>query len=75
MTRKFTLKNINADKGDKVVILGDQYQVMPWQYSKPLVSVLVDSNYLGFVPSGTYVVTTIDGAVGHHREYEIQGPM
>jgi len=75
MSRTFTLKNINAYQGDKVVILGSEYQVMPWQYSKPLASALVDQAYLGFVPSGTYVVTAIKGEVGDHREYEIQGPM
>ena len=74
MSRTFTLKNINASMGDRVVILGDKYQVLPWEYSKPLKAALVDSQ-LGFVPSGTYVVTAIGGEVGHHREYEIQGPM
>lgn len=75
MSRTFKLKNINAYQGDKIVILGSEYQVMPWQYSMPLASALVDQAYLGFVPSGTYEVIAINGDVGGHREYEIQGPL
>jgi hypothetical protein len=75
MTRTFNLKNINANQGDKIVILGNEYQVMPWGYSMPLVSALQDRSYLGFVPSGTYTVITVKGDVGQSRIYEIQGPM
>lgn len=75
MSRNFTLKNINAAQGDKIVILGGAFQVMPWNYSKPLASALADKAQLGFVPSGTYTVISIKGETGQSREYEIQGPL
>ena len=75
--RTFNLVNINAKKGDKVVVLADMYQVMPWPGAMPLVSVIEDRAYLGFVPSGTYTVavTPESDREGCAKVYEIAGPL
>lgn len=75
MSRTFTLKNINAQAGDKVVILADQYQVMPWSGSMPIIGALVNKADYGFIPSGTYTVASVLGDVGFERHYEISGPL
>lgn len=76
--RTFELVDINAQKGDKVVVLADMFQVMPWQGAMPLVSVLKDRSNLGFVPSGTYTVTAVmpqSDQEGCSKVYEINGPL
>jgi hypothetical protein len=73
MTRTFTLKNINASVGDKVVILGNNMQVLPWSGSMPIIGRLVNKEDFGFIPSGTYTVTAATGEVGFERHYEITG--
>jgi hypothetical protein len=75
MARTFTLKNINASAGDKVVILGNNMQVMPWACSMPIIGRLVNKEDFGFIPSGTYTVTAVTGEAGFDRHYEITGPV
>lgn len=78
MTRTFSLLNINSELGDKVVVLKHQCQILPWQGIIPLISVLQDRSYDGFVPSGTYTVTAIQHLSpdeGCSKVYTIEGPL
>jgi hypothetical protein len=76
MARTFTLKNINASAGDKVVIIGNNMQVLPWSGSiMPIIGRLVNKEDFGFIPSGTYTVTAVTGDAGFERHYEITGPV
>jgi len=75
MAITFTLKNINAQVGDKVVVLADQFQVMPWAGAMPIIGKLVNEQDYGFIPSGTYTVASVAGDVGFERHYEITGPL
>ncbi len=61
-----------------MVVLADMFQVMPWPGAMPLVSVLEDRAYLGFVPSGTYTVAAVmpqSDREGCAKVYEITGPL